>query len=208
MKKNYRFLFYILSFAIIVCCNSIAYVKADEDGYVCKKGYHDFGDKYLRVNNKKKGSKSCYIDTSLSKKKKNVEGAINAWNNRIKQYGTKSKVNLSNISDKATAKIIIKDAYLGKNVGGLTHFFPNEKELSLNKKGELPGNYDKVIVQVNSSILNNSEFLRVTTHEIGHALGLSHQINNKKCIMYNYYTRVQVGVPSKKDVDTAMHIYN
>lgn len=70
MKKNYRFLFYILSFAIIVCCNSIAYVKADEDGYVCKKGYHDFGDKYLRVNNKKKGSKSCYIDTSLSKKKR------------------------------------------------------------------------------------------------------------------------------------------
>lgn len=36
-----------------------------EDGYICKHGYHTFGDYYLKVGNKRTGSKPCFISADF-----------------------------------------------------------------------------------------------------------------------------------------------
>ena len=179
--------------------------SSGEQGNICKSGYHDFGDKYLRVNNKKKGSKPCFVENSFGNKQSMVTGAITAWNSRIAQYGNKSNISLANITDKNTAKIYIKKAYLGAKMGGLTHLFSGGKEIVPNPG--LSQNYDSVTIQINSQILSNSDVSRVTGHELGHALGLSHRLNNRKSIMHNYYEDLETGVAAKIDIETLMHVY-
>lgn len=204
MKKIFRYAVLVLVLSTMLEYD-ICYAAVGDEGNICRSGYHDFGDKYLSVNNKKKGSKPCYVYGDFGTKESRVLAGINAWNSRINQYGTQNKVSLAKTPDKTTAKIHIKKAYLGVSVGGLTHFFVGNKEIFATPG--LSQNYDFVTIQLNTDILSNSDASKVTAHESGHALGLSHRLKDKKSIMHNFYDKTEVGVPSKTDVITLMHVY-
>lgn len=169
----------------------------------CNHGYHTFDDVYLKSSNgNKQGKKYFYIDTNSinTTKVPNVTSGVSEWMtiSYIRNY-----VDLVKTTSKSNAQIIIKMDSFSSGINGITYTY---KKSSGRKFTDVPlSNYEKAEVILNDT-LSVSDIRKVTMHEVGHALGLSHAHCKKNTIMYPASDNAAIAMTSF-DRANLRHIY-
>lgn len=179
------------------------------DGHICKHGYHTFGDRYLKIGSRKRGSKPCFISGGFSSSEKSkVNSAINAWNNQLEKKGIDHLVSFRKITDSSVAAIKIKSGYLGNSTYGRTSFFNGGEQLVAKKEGDaLKSNYSSCVIQINTSLTGIDKVKKTTVHELGHVLGLSHRTCAKGIMFKWSVDKVASPTPDSNAMSCVKHIY-
>lgn len=177
------------------------------DGHVCCEKYHTFGhNKFLTtLSGGDVGVRYISIDSGFSTEaEKTIKGAINKWNKWIESECANKGFYLMKRSNNQQIKVI--SSVLENNTKGYTRFYKSGGgEITANsEKGTLPSAYAQAVVYIDTS---KGQLKRTVSHELGHAMGLSHRICNKKSIMYNYMSDIEVKTPQRIDAKTIHHIY-
>lgn len=207
LKHSFRVISIIMFGLLFIASRSKAYsCGSDEDGYVCCGTYHTYGhSQYLMtLEGNKKGTRFVSIDTGFSDSEETtITNAIDMWNTKMRSVQLNA-LYLTKMSN--NSQIIIKCATLEKGVCGYTRFFKKTGggELKTDKKGKLLERYGRSIVYID---IAKGKLKRVVSHELGHAIGLSHRVCNTKSIMYNYMNSIDVTTPQIIDANSVKHIY-
>lgn len=180
-----------------------------EDGYICRHGYHTYGDYYLKVGGKRAGSKPCFISADFPDRYEvRITSAMNVWNNQFENKGISGYIRLRKITDSSVAAIKFKPGYNGSNVYARTIYFDQGKQMKQKDEGDkLDGIYTSCVIQVNTSITDSQKVKRTAVHELGHALGLSHRNCVKSIMFWASVEAVDSVVPDSNAVAAVKHIY-
>lgn len=179
------------------------------DGCICKHGYHTFGDRYLKIGSRKRGSKPCFISSGFSSSERSkINSAITVWNNQFAKKGIDHIISLKNITDSSVAAIKIKSGYLGNSTYGRTSFFDGGEQLVLKKEGDkLKSNYSSCVIQINTTLTGINKLKKTMVHELGHVLGLSHRTCAKGIMFKWSVDKVASVTPDNNAISAIKHIY-
>lgn len=209
MKKYIKFL-------IILCflfCPFSNFVFAD-DGFVCEHGFHTFSDKQMNYGVGQYGNNRRYyytvgFDSSFNSF---IDRAVDEWVHTSQNYPyvrTSISIRKTNVKSNALFEFHNKDC--GYGCLGETHFYMYSREIHPNNN-TLPSDYGwaKIYLSVNemnASNISNLQKIGTSAHELGHAMGLSHQNSRQQSIMcQTSYGRVASRADAI-DCNTINHIY-
>lgn len=164
-------------------------VKAD-DGYVCSHGYHTFGDYHMSygVGNYGKNRRYYYESGFNSTYSEYIANAVSEWVHTSTGYpNVKTSISIRKTNTKKSAMFEFTQNFIASGVLGLTKFFLYQNEVPLNSSGALTKNYGwaQCIISASESDKYSTAAQKQATiaHELGHAMGLSHQNYRKESIM-------------------------
>ena len=209
--KIYLF-FGVLFFSFFILTGS---VFAYNDGYVCKHGYHTFSDYQMGYGVGQYGNNRRYYypigfdDYYLGI----IEESVNKWVHTTNQFPyVTTSISIRKTSVKKQALFEYENVLLDPNIFGETHFWLNRNEIKLNSEGTLTRNYGwaRMFIAVdsmNAAHVSRTYIMTVLSHELGHAMGLSHQYDNPFSVMCIHSCNSMPSGPGKIDCETINHIY-
>ena len=164
----------------------------DSDQKGCEHGRSTIRD--LKFKSTKPYTYYCFIGDNTIKSK--VDNAASSWGSN---YLTKKSSLNSNII------ILFSDSMGGAERRGITYFYIKSGKYTTEYLADkLPGNYTTAKIYLNKKISNPAQ--STITHELGHALGLSHRVSIKNSIMcYDPVSRVTSST-SATDKNTCAHV--
>lgn len=184
---------FTVSSSAVVSCGSI------NDGYRChnnstdNRKFHTFGDKTMNYGVGNYGSNHRYFYFSGFNSTFNgyARTAVDQWVYTTDSIGVTTSISIKETSTKSQAYFeIICDNTLPSNVLGRTEFFLYQEPVLLNTSGALSSDYGWSRCKIHVNALNNTAYnisnsqKRATiAHELGHAMGLSHQNCRASSIM-------------------------
>ncbi len=178
-------------------------------------GYHTFSDYHMGygVGQYGKNTRYYYAKGFDSAHMKYIANAVSEWVYTSSGYPyVKTSISIKKTTTKSKAMFeIVNTNTLPYNVLGQTKFFLYQNEISL-VNGTLPKNYGwsrcLISVEAFERFNKNADNRKATiAHELGHAMGLSHQNNRKASIMcQTAYGRTATRADAT-DCKTINHIY-
>lgn len=189
-------------------------VKAS-DGYVCQHGYHTFGDYHMGFGVGNYGNnRRYYYESGFNSTYSNyIANAVSEWVHTSTGYpNVKTSISIRKTTAKKSAMFEFVNGYVGAGVGGLTKFFLYQNEVPLNTEGALTKNYGWAqcticVSELDRYNLSAAQKQATVAHELGHAMGLSHQNTRRESIMCQYgYGRTATRADAT-DCNTINHIY-
>lgn len=194
-----------LIFGLTVKC-TVAKATECKDDRQCSMGYHSFQDSYLSTSDGKLHGKR-YVYISKKFQNQSSKGLIAAgftnWN-----ISGNEKVRLAETSDFDNCQIYIVPENLGGDVNGITYYRRRAGNKLTSDVDNLGENYIYSRIEINEKLCQSRGILtKVTTHECGHALGLSH-VTCRESIMYPASgSKKMLDTPSNLDKATMCHVY-
>ena len=188
-------------------------VKAD--GYVCQHGYHTFGDYKMSygVGDYGKNRRYYYASGFDSTHMQYIADAVSEWVHTSANYPyVKTSISIRKTTTKKSALFEFENARLSPGVLGETHFYLYQNEVPLNTQGALTKNYGWSKCYISVAAMDtykiSAENRKGTiAHELGHAMGLSHQNTRTSSIMcQTAYGRTATRADAA-DCNTINHIY-
>lgn len=212
MKKIVRILIKNTLFLIFAFLCLAVNVKAD--GYVCQHGYHTFGDYHMGFGVGDYGNNRRYYYESgfNSTYSKYIADAVSEWVHTSTGYPyVKTSISIRKTTNKKSAMFEFVQNYIASGVLGQTKFFLYQKEVPLNSSGALTKNYGwsqcTISVSESDKYLSAAQKQATIAHELGHAMGLSHQNYRRESIMcQTAYGRTATRADAT-DCNTINHIY-
>ena len=213
MKKPVNILiknFMLVSFTFL--CLTL---NVNADGYVCKHGYHTYGDYHMGygVGNYGKNRRYYYESGFNSTYSKYIADAVSEWVHTSTGYpNVKTSISIRKTTTKKSALFEFIKGYIGSGIGGETRFFLYQKEIFLKSDGSLPKNYGWAqciiaVSELDKYNLSAAQKQATVAHELGHAMGLSHQNNRRESIMCQYGAGRTATRADAIDCNTINHIY-
>jgi hypothetical protein len=185
------------------------------DGYVCDHGYHTFGDYHMSygVGDYGKNRRYYYESGFDSTYSTYIANAVSEWVHTSSEGpGVKTSISIRKTTTKKSALFEFSNEYLGKGILGETKFYLYQDELSFDSYGALTKNYGwaQCLISVSELDSNNitaAQKQATIAHELGHAMGLSHQNTRPASIMCQTgYGRTATRADAT-DCNTINHIY-
>lgn len=194
-------------------CNSSVSVNAS-DGYVCKDGYHTFGDYTLNggVGNYGYTNRYYWINDNFSDAfKKHIKNAVSEWVYTTDSKGVTTPISIKNTTIRSQSVFDYLKGSLDSGVLGKTTFYKHGGEkLSLNSQGALTQNYSYVYMKIDPSHfsgITDNQRKATCAHELGHAMGLSHNNTKKGSIMCQTAYGRTAERANVNDLNTINHLY-
>ncbi|HIW74810.1 MAG TPA: matrixin family metalloprotease [Firmicutes bacterium] len=200
-----------------VFCAIAFCMGAAADGYECVHGYRTFGDKVMNygVGNYGNNRRYFWMGGFDSFYARYIRNAVEKWVNTTDAVGVTTSISIRETSVRENALFEFVNRDLGLGVLGMTSFYMYDERVPLNSEGALTANYgwarcDISVPELNgsgTSSQNGSQKESTIAHELGHAMGLSHQNNRRASIMCQTgYGRTAVRA-DRTDLLTINHLY-
>lgn len=220
----------ILISAIIPINTVLAYTPVpcgdSRDGYRCHFAsnvgtppprYHTYGDKIMNYGVGAYGSNTRYywIDPNLpSVYTVPIQEAFNEWVYTTSSVGVTTSISIhqTNIKSAAYFEVKVKDEPMREGTMATTHFYIGEDRINLENK-VLVSNYGWAKILVNTDYMaeqgydNAADIKQTIAHEIGHAMGLSHQNCHPTSIMCQTAYGLTATRANAFDLQTINHLY-
>ncbi len=213
MRKSKK---YILIFLCIVLCISISIPvsAANADGHICSHGYHTFSDYKMSYGVGNYGNtRRYYWSTGFSDTYASyISSAVSEWvNTSPGGPNVTTSISIRKTDTRSSAMFEFRNVYLGAGVYGRTHFYLYSNEIPLTS-GTLTQNYGWTVMEISVSSLSAdrvtpSQCKATIAHELGHAMGLSHQNNRPASIMCQAGSFRTATRADAVDCRTINHIY-
>lgn len=211
MKKVCR-LFAILIVMIIGITTNVSAVIEE-----CAHNRRTFNDKKLvsGVGNYGANSRYYWVDTNFHTNMKNrISYAVDFWVNTSSNPGVTTPISIVKTTDRTAATFEIRRKSLCGGTTGLTEFYSYSTKVADPSAKNQTWNICYIDgVKVTDLDYSNAQKTGLVAHELGHAMGLSHQPTRKSdSIMYNYDSRCFAdgsarNRPAKRDCNNINHIY-
>lgn len=216
MKKTLKRLIKNTIFVIFAFLCLAVNVKAD--GYVCQHGYHTFGDYQMGYGVGDYGkNRRYYYETGFDSTYSNyIANAVSEWVHTSNEGPhVKTSISIRKTTTKKSALFEFVNGFIGEGKGGQTKFFLYQSEVPLNSEWALTKNYGWAQCTIGVSELNKKKYnipaaqkQATIAHELGHAMGLSHQNNRPESIMCQYRGGTRKATRADAtDCNTINHIY-
>ncbi len=217
MKRIYKNLtkkrlFLIFAFCAMLFSTSNVYAFNPEEGYICEHGYHTLGDRQMGygVGNYGKNRRYYYASGFDSTYMGYIADAVDEWVHTSNEGPhVKTSISIRQTTNKKSALFEFVPEWLGGTGLGVTrHYLYQDQIFPVN--GALPKNYGWAKSSLNVDILKTiPEVDRKGTiaHELGHAMGLSHQNYRPASIMCQYGNGRSATRADALDCETINHIY-
>ena len=203
----------ILAFSL----NAAAGTPHPGDGYECDHGYRTFGDKVMNygVGNYGKNRRYFYMTGFDSFYARYIRDSVSKWVNTTDDIGVTTSISIRETSTRSDALFEFVNTYLGANILGKTSFYMYQESVPLNKDGALTGNYGWARCEISVKTLNGSgastenakSKVGTIAHELGHAMGLSHQNYRPASIMCQTGSGRTAWRADRTDLLTINHLY-
>ena len=201
---------------IIVLAISIISETALAVKETCSHGRRTFNDKKLASGVGDYGNKTRYywIDSDFSSTYKEcIRTAFNNWTKTSSNPGVTTPISIKESSLKSDATFEIHKKTLSGNTTGITEFYSYSQQVA--DASSKNWTWNKIFIDASQTKnYPKNQKVGLVEHEVGHAMGLSHQPNNPTgSIMYNYDDGRKFSNgeyrnrPSKKDCNNINHIY-
>lgn len=206
----------IMVFVCLQLCffTTVQVSAANPDGHVCSHGYHTFSDHKMSHGVGNYGNNRRYYWTTGFSSTYNsyISKAVNEWvNTSPGGPNVTTSISIRKTNTRSSAMFEFHNKYLGANILGRTHFYLYSNEIALTS-GTLTKDYGWSLVEISVKSLTNhsisaNQCKGTIAHELGHAMGLSHQNNRRAGIMcQTAYSRTATRADAK-DCKTINHIY-
>ncbi len=206
---------------IPISVNAVVPCGTSGDGYRCHTnstdgGYHHtYGDKIMNYGVGDYGNHRRYYWTSGldSTTEKLAASAVSNWVNTSGSGGpgVYTPISIRKTSTKSDAVFeIVKNENLGQSTLAVTRFYMYNREIKVNSNGVLPENYGWSQVQLHLSLMDDytqNEREATIAHELGHAMGLSHQNCRTSSVMCSFAYGGTAKRADKKDLRAINHLY-
>lgn len=199
----------------VVACGS------EKDGYRCHSSsegyYHTFGDKVMNygVGQYGKNNRYYWISGLDGIMEQCAKSAVEDWvyTTGAGTPGVYTSISIRRTQTQSQAMFeIVKNNNLGTGILGRTEFYVNSTKIPLNSSGALTKNYGWARCQINVAYMSNSDVsyshrTGTIAHELGHAMGLSHQNCRQTSIMcQSGYGRTALRADAR-DLRAINHLY-
>lgn len=200
-----------LLFSVAFLCLTVN-VKAD--GHVCKHGYHTYDDYHMGygVGNYGKNRRYYYESGFDSTYSNYIANAISEWVHTSSGYpNVKTSISIRKTTTKKSALFEFENDRLSPGQLGLTKFYLYKNEVPI-LRDTLTKNYGwtKSIIPVRAIELegmSSAQKQATIAHELGHAMGLTHQNNRPASIMCQYGEGRKATRADATDCNAINHIY-
>lgn len=205
---------FALSVLMFFICSSNTVLGVKEK---CSHNRRTFNDKKLSggVGNYGNNDRYYWIDSNFSGNyTTRVQNAFKHWVFTSTNPGVTTPISIVQTTQKSASTFDIYKKSLSGNTTGITKFYSDSS--SVNDPSSQNWTWVKIqIDQAETSSYGNMQKTGLVAHEIGHAMGLSHQPNNQyDSLMYNYDNGRKFSEngdfrnrPSKRDCNNINHIY-
>ena len=217
MKKVKRTMMSIICVVVLWIVSVVPVSAANPDGYICRHGYHTFGDYKMNYGVGEYGNNRRYFWMTgfNSTYQTYIRNAVDEWVHTT-DSGPRvtTSISIRETTVKQNALFEFHNKFHGTYTLGQTSFHMYDREISLNAQGALTENYGWAMMDICVSTLDNPSFAisaaqkkATISHELGHGMGLSHQNTRPASIMcQNQYGRYATRADAQ-DCRTINHIY-
>lgn len=136
-----------------------------------------------------------------------ISDAFSNWINTSYIPGVTTSISIYSTSTQSSSSIDIYNQNFSGNTTGMTEFWLYSTQIA--DPSSQNWGWNKILIDCSdTSVYTTSKKTGLVAHELGHAMGLSHQPNlPSSSIMYNYDDKRTLSHPSSIDCNNINHIY-
>lgn len=200
--------FVFATVALFACC----VIALAEDGYVCKHGYHTFGDYTINggVGNYGYTDRYYWVDSSFSDTYVSyINKAVSEWVHTTDSIGVTTPISIKRTKTRGDSVFDYIKGTLDNNTLAHTTLYKHGGTLASWRDKSLTENYSYAYIKLDISTMSTisaNQRKATCAHELGHAMGLSHHMVSTSIMCQKGYGRTAERA-SKKDLETINHLY-